>query len=281
MSSNLDSLPKRSNQWYGWKPDLPDLRDHIYYLTLERRQKTIPPTFDLTKDNGGPDSKYTIQDQGQLGSCTGNGIAAAFAVCNIIEDLQQNKFNQSKIFSPSRLFIYYNERVIEGTVNEDAGAMIRDGIKSVNKLGVCREDFVPYDIAKFTQKPSNQAYQEAKFHQALKYQRITNNDVNTMKSVIASGYPFVFGFSVYQSFESDEVAKTGIVPMPSQNEQLLGGHCVVAVGYDDSKKLFKCRNSWGTDWGDKGYFYMPYDYLGNSNLADDLWVITIVEESDQ
>lgn len=276
MSSTVDKLPKRENKWYGWKPDLPDYRDHVY--GVEKRKKTIPPKYDLSVDNGGSDSKYAVQDQGALGSCTGNGIAASMAVCDIIESM---KSGNVKVFNPSRLFIYYNERVIENTVNEDAGAMIRDGIKSVNKLGVCREDLCPYDITKFTEKPSDQSYQEAQYHQALSYQRIVNNDINTMKNVIASGYPFVFGFSVYESFESDEVAKTGIVPIPQQTEKLLGGHCVVAVGYDDEKKLFKCRNSWGTDWGSGGYFFLPYDYLGNPNLSDDFWTIKIVERSDQ
>jgi C1A family cysteine protease len=102
-----------------------------------------------------------------------------------------------------------------------------------------------------------------------------------MKNCLASGFPFTFGFSVYQSFETKEVAQTGIVPLPQPNETLLGGHCVVAVGYDDEKQLFKCRNSWGTDWGDKGYFYMPYQYMSNPNLVSDLWTIQIMEESDK
>jgi C1A family cysteine protease len=98
-----------------------------------------------------------------------------------------------------------------------------------------------------------------------------------MKACLASGYPFIFGFTVYDSFESDAVAKTGIVPMPSKTELVLGGHAVMAVGYDDSKKWFIVRNSWGEDWGDKGYFYIPYDYLTNKNLASDFWTIKLTK----
>lgn len=280
MSNELENLPKHEIKWYGQIPDRKDIRDQIYRV---EKPKSLPPKIDLTVDNGGPDSFYPVQDQGALGSCTGNGIAAIVSVCNIIQDIKKGGtvMDQYKVFKPSRLFIYYNERVMEGTVNSDSGAMIRDGIKSINRLGVCREDFVPYDITKFTQKPSNQAYQEAKFHQSLKYQRINSGDINAMKNCLASGFPFTFGFSVYQSFETKEVAQTGIVPLPQPNETLLGGHCVVAVGYDDEKQLFKCRNSWGTDWGDKGYFYMPYQYMSNPNLVSDLWTIQIMEESDK
>jgi C1A family cysteine protease len=97
-----------------------------------------------------------------------------------------------------------------------------------------------------------------------------------MKASLAAGYPFVFGFSVYESFEGDAVAKSGIVPMPGMTEMEVGGHAVMAVGYDDSQQRFLARNSWGSEWGMSGYFTIPYDYLTDSNLADDFWVIRLV-----
>jgi C1A family cysteine protease len=173
---------------------------------------------------------------------------------------------------PSRLFIYYNERVIEHTVDQDAGAMIRDGIKSVSKDGAPHETLWPYVITKFKDKPSAAAYKDAKKHTAVLYERLTQS-LDQLKACLAAGYPFVFGFSVYESFESDAVAKTGKVPMPKPKEKQLGGHAVLAVGYDDALKRFIVRNSWGTAWGLKGYFTMPYDYATDGNLADDFWTI--------
>jgi C1A family cysteine protease len=171
----------------------------------------------------------------------------------------------------SRLFIYYNERVIEHTVSEDAGAMIRDGIKALVKQGVCSEKKWPYVVSKFATKPNPACYKEALNHQVVAYARIQTLD--EMRACLAEGYPFVFGFTVYESFESQQVAKTGVVPMPKPKEKVLGGHAVLAVGYDDAQKRLLVRNSWGTGWGMKGYFTFPYDYAADRNLSDDFWTI--------
>jgi C1A family cysteine protease len=171
----------------------------------------------------------------------------------------------------SRLFIYYNERVIEGTVDQDSGAMIRDGIKTLADQGVCTEALWPYDISRFTVKPTDACYQEALKYKVTLYARL--NVIDEMRTCLADGFPFVFGFTVYESFESQDVANTGVVPMPGTNEQVLGGHAVVGVGYDDSQKRFIVRNSWGNAWGMKGYFTIPYDYLANRDLSDDFWAI--------
>ena len=245
---------------YGWVADLPDHRDLMYAAPMQVLT-ALPTSADLR-------SKCPpVYDQGQLGSCTANAIAGAIE----FDLMKENKTE----FMPSRLFIYYNERAIEGTVDSDSGAQIRDGIKSVADLGDCPEDLWPYDINKFTGKPSQNCYDNAVQHKAVQYQRVIR-DLNQMKGCLASGYPFVFGFTVYQSFESQEVAQTGHASMPSSGEQAVGGHAVLAVGYDDSQNWFIVRNSWATSWGMKGYFTLPYSYLLNANLADDFWTIRVV-----
>jgi C1A family cysteine protease len=179
-------------------------------------------------------------------------------------------------FAPSRLFVYYNERVIEGTVSSDSGAQIRDGVKSVNQQGAPPETDWPYDITKFADKPPKQAYDDAAKHEAILYQRLTQT-LPQLQGCLAAGYPFVFGFVVYQSFESQEVAQTGQAPMPTAGEQQLGGHAVLAVGYDDSQQRFIVRNSWGTGWGMGGYFTLPYPYLLQGTLSSDFWTIRAVK----
>jgi C1A family cysteine protease len=180
---------------------------------------------------------------------------------------------------PSRLFVYYNERVMEGTVNSDAGAQIRDGVKSVATLGVCPETEWPYDINKFTEKPTPACYTDAAKCEAVGYQRLDSSDLNQLRGCIASGFPFVFGFTVYDAFESPEVAKTGVLNLPGPKEKVVGGHAVMAVGYDNTAQRFTVCNSWGKDWGIKGYFTIPYTYLTASNLADDFWTIRILKET--
>jgi len=252
----------RNQQWYGWSPDLPDHRDFMYAASAAALKK-LPVKTDLRK------ACPPVYDQGQLGSCTANAIGAAFE----FELLKQDKKFD---FMPSRLFIYYNERVMEGTVKTDSGAQIRDGVKSVNQLGVCPEKLLPYIINKFAVKPGTACYKEALKHQVLSYHRVTRV-LDQMKACLAEGFPFVLGFTVYDSFESSAVAKTGKLNMPKKTEKLMGGHAVMAVGYDDASKRFIVRNSWGSDWGLNGYFTMPYDYLLEENLSDDFWTIRLVE----
>jgi C1A family cysteine protease len=246
---------------YGWVRDLPDARDYLYSAPLFRFPQGLPTAVDLRPECP------PVYDQGQLGSCTGNGIAGAV-------EFDQKKQGTTE-YTPSRLFIYYNERVIEGTVSQDAGAQIRDGIKVVVKLGAPPEGDWPYDIAEFAKKPPTTAYADAKKDIVSSYARVAQ-DLTQMRGCLASGFPFVFGFTVYDSFESQQVAQTGIVPMPSSGESVLGGHCVVAVGYDDSERHFVIRNSWGTGWGLQGYCFMPYEYLMSPHLANDFWTIRAV-----
>ncbi len=247
---------------YGWNRDLPDGRDFMYGAPAEVVRQ-LPDSVDLRP--GCP----PVYDQGQLGSCTANAIGGALEFAQINE-------KKANPFTPSRLFIYYNERVIEHTVDSDSGAQIRDGVKSVHKLGAPPETDWPYDINQFSQKPPEQAYTDAKNYQAILYQRVTPT-LGQLKGCLASGYPFVFGFTVYESFESQEMASTGHLGMPGTGEKQLGGHAVLAVGYEDSSQTFIVRNSWGADWGIKGYFTMPYPYLLQGTLASDFWTIRSVE----
>lgn len=243
----------------GWLPDLPDQRDIMYAAPMTVMLK-LPTSVDMR--NQCP----PVYDQGQLGSCTANALSGAYEF-----DLKKQ---QKPDFMPSRLFIYYNERVLINTVNSDSGAYIRDGIKTMNNQGVCPERDWPYDITKFTVKPSANCYAEASKCQIKSYQKLVNS-LAQLKGCLAEGFPFVFGFTVYESFMTAQVAKTGIMPMPQQGEKTVGGHAVCAVGYDDSKQAFIIRNSWNTTWGIKGYFYMPYAYI-TSNLCNDFWTIRLV-----
>jgi C1A family cysteine protease len=255
-------VSSRSVQGYGWVPDLPDARDYMYSAP-QAVLAQLPSNMDLRPDCP------PIYDQGQLGSCTANAIGAAHAFAQ----LRQFK----KDFMPSRLFIYFNERVMEHTVETDSGAMIRDGIKSVANLGVCPETSWPYDINRFRDKPAAQCYTEAEKNQVTVYRRVLQN-LHQLQGALANSTPVVFGFSVYETFEGQDVAQSGVVPMPSRGEKLLGGHAVLAVGYDDASQRFIVRNSWGPNWGQQGYFTMPYAYVTNAQLAQDFWTIDVVEE---
>lgn len=272
-TKTMDTKVKSNNQRkYGWKRDLPDKRDikhcfkklgyHFgnYYIPYK---VSLPSKVDLRSKC--PD----VYDQGDLSSCTANAIAAAYE----FDEIKQATDTNPHIFTPSRLFVYFNERKMENTIDTDAGASIRDSAKTINQTGVCHESLWPYIISKYTIRPTKRCYEDAKTHKSIEYKSV-NQDINDLKSCLNSGFPFVFGFMVYESFETDNVKKTGKMPMPNLKlEKAVGGHAVMAVGYDDSINSFIIRNSWGTAWGDKGYFYMPYDYIVDNDLSSDFWTI--------
>jgi len=242
---------------YGWVKDKSDSRDIRYSVC---REVALPPVIDLRPKM--PD----CYDQGQTGSCSGNATAGAIHYDRILQALP--------VWTPSRLFIYYNTRLIEGTTSEDAGGTIRDSVKSVAKYGTCREDiYWPYIEEKFADKPPAMAYQEAAKHTAIQYLRIDNSNISELKQCLVAGFPVIFGMSVYESFESDDVAKTGKVPLPGKGEQRQGGHALLLCGYSDPLSAFIVRNSWGTTWGLSGYCYIPYAYLTDLSLASDFWTI--------
>jgi C1A family cysteine protease len=214
-----------------------------------------------------------VYNQGKLGSCTANAICAAY---------EYEMMKQNEEYKPmSRLFLYYQERKIENTINEDSGAQIKDGIFATAKTGLCEEKYWTYDITKFTVNPSEEAYLDAGFHKTVNYARIYQRE-DDLKQSLLDGYPVVFGINVYSSFESDDVAKTGIVPMPTSDDKLLGGHAILIVGFKEinNTNYFIVRNSWGENWGDSGYCYLPFEYVLDSNLSEDFWSIKFVDDED-
>ena len=238
-----------------WKADKPDTRDYKYQVSA----KVSPDSVDLRRYCS------SIENQGNLGSCTGQAVAGAIELLN--------KRN-GKPTDVSRLFIYYYERLILGTVNYDSGAYIRDGIKATNHYGASLESLWPHDIRKFKQEPITEAKTDALNRKVTLYERVA--DFNGCIDALSNGYPVIIGFNVYTSFMSATVARTGNMPYPNtKRERLLGGHAVLLVGYDKTKKVFIVRNSWGTAWGIKGYFYMPFNVI-NPNMSDDYWVIKSV-----
>jgi len=250
-------LPK-----YHWVRGKKDARDYPYKLV---KLDSIPPVTDLRPWCS------PIENQGKLGSCTGHGTAACI---EYIDRRYNNK--QTEI---SRLFIYYYERLLEGTINSDNGAQIRDGIKATYTYGAPLESLWPYDVTKFRIPPSPAAVQDAATRKVTLYENIPNGDVQGCINALAAGYPVIIGFSVYSSFESDRVAQTGMMPYPNvKSERMMGGHCVLLVGYDNNKNVFIVRNSWGTSWGDNGYFYMPYKVIQDTTMSSDFWVIKSVND---
>jgi C1A family cysteine protease len=250
---------------YGWKPSLPDQRDLWC--------KAFPPTLDRVTITDHVDLSQSMPpcyDQGELGSCTANALAGVLQY----DEIAQKRTDQT---TPSRLFIYYNERALDpnSSVSEDTGSSIHMGIKAVRTYGFCDEALWPYDINEFSIEPPATTYLVAKNERISNYCRVAQV-LQQLQGVLIDGHPFAFGFSVYESFQSQQVADTGVVPMPRRREQLVGGHAVMCVGYDNATQRFLVRNSWGPDWGQNGYFTIPYSYLLNPWLALDFWVINAI-----
>jgi C1A family cysteine protease len=203
-------------------------------------------------------------DQGNIGSCTANALCYNFI------------YNDNT-FVPSRLFLYYNSRMLDKTINYDIGSTLTQGVVALQKYGVCSDTVWPYITSKYTNKPPTNAYTEGLNHQILESSRVQQT-ITSMKGCLISGYPFVVGILIYSSFEKVTVTTTGYVSMPNPSkEKILGGHAVICVGYNDNKGVWIMKNSWGSRWGDKGHFYLPYNYLLSNKLAGDMWTIRKVE----
>jgi C1A family cysteine protease len=263
---------------FGWKPDYPDQRDQ-YFSPPGSVMQALPGSFDLTVND--PRINFDIYDQEQIGSCTANALAAAVQYDCI-------KSGKDPTFVPSRLFLYYNERVAESTVAFDSGAYLRDGTNSLSQTGICAEGAWPYiptealfDGGPFPvgSKPATQppqtAYDAAANYTITGYQALQQS-LTQLQGAIVAGFPFVFGFTVYNSWTAPNPIPT-VIPMPVATDSVTGGHAALAVGYDNATSLFKFRNSWGEKQGEAGYFYIPYSYITNSDLASDFWVINAVK----
>ena len=251
------------------KPQLPMIIPKYHWAKQPVDTRDIPYTLQTVSQPNTVDLRpycSPIEDQGNLGSCTGNAIAGA------IELLDKRA---GRTLDVSRLYIYYYERLLEGTVNYDSGAYIRDGMRAVYNYGAPLESLWPYTISKFRTQPSIQAISDGAKRKVTSYQAVA--DHQGCLDALASGLPVVIGFSVYSSFESATVARTGVMPYPNTSkERLLGGHAVLLVGYDKTRQVYIVRNSWGSGWGDRGYFYMPFQVIQNKSMSSDFWTIRSV-----
>jgi C1A family cysteine protease len=260
----------------GLRRDEPDPRDRWYEPPKKRAAQALPTSVDLRAQ------MPPVYDQGRINACTANVLAAAVAY-------SRSKHGQAHPFDPSRLFIYYNERALQDQIGNDVGATLREGIKTLKQHGVAPEPMWSYDDtpatppggafapdAKAVQRPSDQAYAAAELFELMSYRRI-RNELAHMRHCLADGYPFALGVQVYPSFMSAPKQQATVTPMPGPGETAIGGHAVLAIGYDDGEQWLVCRNSWGATQADGGYFYLPYAYLAIPDAIGDLWSVRTIE----
>jgi C1A family cysteine protease len=253
----------RQIKGFGWRRDHLDGRDHMLAITA---QVPLPAVFDLRSSPYMP----PIYDQGDLGSCT----SQAGSRCVDFERKRQGL----EFMTPSRMMIYYNTRVIEGTQDQDAGGELRDVMKTLAAQGTCAESEWAYEDSNLTVKPPAECYTNALKFEATQYSRVTQQEYFLKHSLSILGRPVMFGMSVFEQIQSDEAAATGVITMPSANASPVGGHALCLAGFDDTRRHFTVANSWNSTWGAKGYGFIPYEYILNPNLASDFWVLLAEEQ---
>jgi len=241
-------------KYYKAKQDPEDFRDFVYQTS----NNTLKDHVDLRKYCS------PVENQRHLGSCTGQAVAGAY-------ELLLNKEVPNKFTDLSRLFIYYNARLIENMQDSDVGAYMRDAIKAVEQHGICSESIWPYNIRNFAVKPNELSYEDAKQRNIKNYYRILN--VQDTLDALNNGLPVSFSFRVYPGFDDLDNSSNYILPLPKKGEEPIGGHAMVFVGYDIPKQLFIVRNSFGRFWCDNGYCYMPFQYVTDEVM--DSWVFDI------
>jgi C1A family cysteine protease len=267
----------------GWVPDLPDFRDFNAsssaiksLINKTRKNKDIVNLVDSVDLS---EWCSVVEDQGKIGSCTAN---AGVALIEYFEKRANGKY-----IDASRLFLYKTTRKLMG-LKGDTGAYLRDTMKAMSLFGVPPTKYYPYDIDKFDDEPEPFHYALAQNYQALKYYRLDppgtsrTKLLHSIKLNLSLGLPAMFGFTVFSSLNRPN--KPGEIAFPDFKERILGGHAVVAVGYDDSREIkntfngnvtigaLKIRNSWGSQWGEDGYGWLPYDYV-KLGLAKDWWTL--------
>ena len=233
-----------------------------HVASFKQVPQALPASVDLRKKGYCP----AALDQGQLGACASNAMSN-----NLVFLLGKQGLPR---FQPSRLALYYNCRVKveKEPADQDTGVSISDLCTSVQEYHACPEADWPYDIAKFSQAPPYRSVMDAAKHKGFSAKAV-HQDIGSIKQCLDLGFPVILGIQVYDSFESQAVAETGLVPMPDRdNESCQGGHAQCLYGYDDEKQAFLSQNSWG-QWGINGFSWIPYKYLCDPELACDFWCV--------
>lgn len=233
---------------------------------IERREFRSPiPTARLPKAVDLRSWMTPVEDQGSIGSCTSNALAGA------LEYLIHREKNAH--VDLSRLFVYFGQRLWDDRVREDSGASIASGIRVLSRVGIPREASWPYQKDLFAVQPPEAVFQEAATHRVLDWWHVPI-DGDALRGCLAAGFPVVFGTRVTESFV--KTPQTGMCGMPSgADDKKHGRHALLLVGYDDARRVFITRNSWGADWGERGYVYMPYEYVLNKQWTSSGWAIRL------